>query len=219
MDNNTGLSRKVGPVTYGGPALGIFNMSGGGKSTVFFSQSSSQSALSSQLAPGEYQFGNRTVSFDADGSSSGIRSKASAERHKIISMAHAKFVSLANSESFEYGYTQPSEQYLTEFSISYPALLGELAQGIALKEGSGETVMIALLNAISGFNYDVVRPWGQILAVSALTNLSVLVKEAAIRVYETWGHAEGARILTAVDCPWPWLDKYRRQVIIDIGGQ
>ena len=139
-------------------------------------------------------------------------------RRRICEAAHVKFLELARSEYFEYGYTQPSERHLLQFAIEFPALIGELVQDIYLAESANTDVMLALLNAMASLNYETVRPYGQVLAIAALLNRAAEVKEAAIRVYETWGHREGAKILATVECPWPWLDDYRKQVISDLGG-
>jgi hypothetical protein len=220
MKITSGAISEVGREAFSQANQGFLNYRGGvGKSTVSFSQSDSQSGLQSALNASDYQFGIRKVSSDSDGDVVRTRTKAVAEKQKIIAVAHDKFIELAKSENFEYGYTPSSERYLAEFATRYPALTGELAQEIALNGVADETIMIALLNAIGALDYEFLRPFGQILAVAAVTNVSVLVKEAAIRAYEAWGHPEGARILKAVDCPWPWLDKYRLQVIVDIGGQ
>lgn len=152
-----------------------------------------------------------------DGASSYIKGPA-VHRRRICEAAHVKFLELARSEYFEYGYTQPSERHLSQFSTEFPGLIGELVQDIYLAESADTDVMLALLNAMASLNYETVRPHGQVLAIAALSNPAAEVKEAAIRVYETWGHREGAKILATVECPWPWLDDYRKQVISDLGG-
>jgi hypothetical protein len=141
-----------------------------------------------------------------------------APRRKICEVTQAKFLELARSEYFEYGYTPPSERHLLQFAAEYPGLIGEVIQNIYLAESADACVMLALLNALASLSYETVRPHGQVLAVAALTNPNAEVKEAAIRVYETWGHREGAKILATVECPWAWLDDYRKQVISDLGG-
>lgn len=137
-------------------------------------------------------------------------------KREIRLEAQEKFLEIARGEYFEYGYTPPSERYLHELAKETPGLLGDVVQGIFLSSASDSTVMVALLNAIGSLPYDHVRPFGQVTAIAAITSPSVEVKEAAIRVYETWGHPEGARVLQKVDCPWPWLDDYRKQVIEDL---
>ncbi|WP_143745842.1 hypothetical protein [Massilia sp. KIM] len=149
---------------------------------------------------------------------SGFVSEAALRRNKISVDAQVKFAEIAKSEHFEYGYTPPSERYLSSFAKEYPELLGNVVQSIYLKMAGEPTVVVALLNAIGAMSYDSVKPFGQITAVAAVTNPSVEVKEAAIRVYEAWGHPEGISILRDIECPWPWLDRYRNQVIQDLGG-
>ena len=152
-----------------------------------------------------------------DGASAYLKGPA-VHRRKICEAAHVKFLELARSEYFEYGYTQPSERQLLQFATEFPGLIGELVQDIYLAESADTDVMLALLNATASLTYEIVRPHGQVLAIAALSNPAAEVKEAAIRVYETWGHREGAKILATVECPWPWLDDYRKQVISDLGG-
>lgn len=141
-----------------------------------------------------------------------------ARRREICAAAQAKFLELARSEYFEYGYTPPSEQHLLQFAAQHPGLIGEVIQNTYLAESADVRVILALLNALASLNYETVHPHGQVLAIAALSNLAAEVKEAAIRVYETWGHRDGAKILANVECPWGWLDDYRQQVISDLGG-
>ncbi|KAL0630367.1 hypothetical protein Q9L58_010786 [Maublancomyces gigas] len=163
----------------------------------------------------------RAVASDSGSSSSiasagGLFSLETARRRELCSVAQREFVEIARLENFEYGYTPPSERYVQEFSRKYPGLLGDFLQGVALDEAGDSQIMIAVLNALGSFPYDAVRPFGQILAVAAVTNPALEVKEAAIRVYETWEHPDGARVLATVECPWGWLDLYRKQVIADL---
>lgn len=152
-----------------------------------------------------------------DGTGTYVKGPA-ARRRKICEVAQAKFLELARSEYFEYGYTPSSERHLLQFAAEYPVLIGDVIQNIYLAESADARVMLALLNALASLSYETVRPHGQVLAIAALSNPVAEVKEAAIRVYETWGHREGAKILATVECPWAWLDDYRKQVISDLGG-
>lgn len=154
----------------------------------------------------------------ADGTGTPYIKGTAAQRQKNIEAVQTKFLELAHSEYLEYGYTSPSERHLLQFATEYPGLIGELVQNIFLAESSDTVVMLALLNAVASLDYDTVRPHGQVLAIAALSNPAPEVKEAAIRVYETWGHAEGAKILANIECPWDWLDEYRKQVVVDLGG-
>lgn len=147
-----------------------------------------------------------------------IVGKVEARKLEVCQTAQARFTDIARFEHFEYGYTASSEQYLLEFAKQYPGLLGEVTHNIYLTSLKERTVILALVNAIASLDYESVRPFGQSLALMALTNPDVEIKEAAIRAYETWGHPEGANILSGADCPIGWLDKYRRQVIEDLGG-
>ena len=153
-----------------------------------------------------------------DGASSRFIRGLSVQKQKICEAAQAKFLEYARSEYFEYGYTQPSERFLIEFSEEYPGLLPKLIQSIYLSESKDIGVTLALLNALGSIKYEFLHPHGQILAIAALSNPAPEVKEAAIRVFEAWGNQDGAKILANVECHLEWLDKYRKQVITDLGG-
>ncbi|MFC5548159.1 hypothetical protein [Massilia aerilata] len=146
------------------------------------------------------------------------QTKALLARQAICDEAIKEFIETSRQENFEYGYTPPSERFIHEFAKEHPMILADLIQGILLAESKSSTVMVALMNAIGSMRYEDIRPYGQTTALAAITNQSVEVKEAAIRAYETWGHPEGAHVLSTVDCPWPWLDDYRKQVIEDLGA-
>lgn len=143
---------------------------------------------------------------------------ASARWREICDSAIKKFIEISRSEYFEYGSTSPSERYLIDFSEAYPRLVGDVVQGIYLLESGDVQVTVALLNAVASLSYEFVKPYGQILALAALSNSALEVKEAAIRVFEAWGNSEAIKILKDIDCPWDWLDAYRKQVIADLGG-
>lgn len=143
---------------------------------------------------------------------------SSARLLQICEDAKEEFIALARNERFEYGYTAPSERFLLQFAKDYPALVGDTMQRIYLEVPGDKVVALAVLNAVASMGYETVYPHGQTLALGALMNPAPEVKEAAIRVYETWGHVDGARILSEVDCPWDWLDSYRKQVIEDLSG-
>jgi len=191
---------------------------GTGKSFAAFTRLSDSPNVIFASAGSEFRANAVNVNSELEENSSIYLTGAGAKRREIYEDAHDKFIDVAVHEHFEYGYTPPSERFVAEFAEKYPGILGELIQGVSLSQAGNPKVMVALLNAVGALRYEDVRPYGQVLALAAVSNVAVDVKEAAIRAYETWGHPEGARVLATVECPWPWLDEYRKQVIADLGA-
>ena len=136
--------------------------------------------------------------------------------HEIIETAKKEFTELARSEEFEYGMVSQSEKYLLKFMENKSIFIGHIINKIFLDEISDKKVIISLLNAISSIDYKLIHPFGQTIAIAALSNESTEIKEAGIRAYETWGHKESIEILRYICCGIDWLDEYRKNVIADL---
>lgn len=164
-------------------------------------------------------FAPPSVATFSDSGRTGFGTGDSKLRHMLREKLHQQFVEVAREENFEYGYTQPSERLAKQIAKDVPGVFGDVVQGILLRESADPVVMVALLNAVASLPYEMVWPFGQTLAIAAIALPAIEVKDAAIRAYETWGHPEGVGILKNIECPWPWLDDYRKQVIADLGGE
>jgi hypothetical protein len=163
-----------------------------------------------------------TTSSEASGSDSGvgtfIRGAAKARLERIKEFER-RFIELARAEHFEYGYAPSTELFTLEFfQKNSSSLCIEALVRMFWSHTSETSTAVAVLNALSALPYDKEFKGGQTLAVAATAIADHEIKEAAIRVFERWGHPEGAEFLSKIDCPWPWLDDYRNQVIQDLSS-
>jgi hypothetical protein len=135
-----------------------------------------------------------------------------------ILVARANFLSaMLCEESFETGMSTPSEEYIiklydTEGKISVNNLLNK----IYLDHLENTNIVLGLLHIISHFDYDIVHPQGQTMALASLSHKDDEVKEFGIKCFENWEHPDGIRILESVDVGAKWLKEYAGMVILDL---
>lgn len=123
------------------------------------------------------------------------------------------FLAIVESETMEYGFVNPSQQLIEHYYDTYGANFGELIQHIFHSELTNPGVCIALLKGLSSLPYSELVPHGPVLMLAAIAHENDEVKEAAIRAFERWEHADGIRVLKSARTNWPWLEEYRLATI------
>lgn len=154
-----------------------------------------------------------TSGSEQDGMSIVNKPYASGLPYEVLEQCRKEFVKTANSEHIEYGYGSASEQLLERFFQQYKSRTGAIIQHIYVRESGNPTVLISLLKAVSNFEYFQVYPHAQMMALAALSNVSLEVREAGIRAYENWENPDGLIALKAAETPWDWLESYRLSTI------
>jgi hypothetical protein len=74
-------------------------------------------------------------------------------------------------------------------------------------------VLVGLLVAVSRLPESIVGAQGKLMAVNALHSKNIEVKEAGMRVFESWKSTESVELLTALDIKEAWLRQYRDDVV------
>jgi hypothetical protein len=117
---------------------------------------------------------------------------------------------------FEYGYESEADRIvaeaLDENVLATKSWLGEL-----FREQYGDVaVLTGLLRVFSRLEHKVIQPEGEIFATAAIAHQDPLVKECAIRCFESWSQPSSLPILENVELHEPWLQSYRDRVMDDI---
>ena len=117
---------------------------------------------------------------------------------------------------FEYGYESEADRIvaeaLDENVLATKSWLGELFR----EQYGNVSVLTGLLRIFSRLEHKVIQPEGEIFATAAIAHQSPLVKECAIRCFESWSQPSSLPILESVELHEPWLQSYRDRVMDDI---
>jgi hypothetical protein len=117
---------------------------------------------------------------------------------------------------FEYGYESEADRIvaraLDENVLATKSWLGELFR----KHYDDVAVLTGLLRIFSRLEHKVIQPEGEIFATAAIAHQDPVVKECAVRCFESWSQPSSLPILENVDIHEPWLALYRDRVIDDI---
>lgn len=132
---------------------------------------------------------------------------------KLFDRCRREFVGTARREQIEHGFASASEQLVSKYLSLYPATCGGILQYIYIKESHDTAVALALVRGISFIDYDAIMPYGQMIALAALTNTNDEVREAGIRAYERWRCVDGIAVLKTIETSWDWLEQYRLETI------
>lgn len=87
---------------------------------------------------------------------------------------------------------------------------------IYINNYNDENVLLKILSALSAVDYDKVRPYGQTIAIAAVANKNILVKQKAIETFESWNNLESLKILESLDITTKWLKKHVDKIIRDL---
>ena len=117
---------------------------------------------------------------------------------------------------FEYGYESEADRIvaaaLEENVLATKSWLGELFR----EYFADVTVICGLLHIFSRLDHRVIEPEGEIFATAAIAHQNLLVKECAIRCFESWSQPSSVPILENLELHEPWLESYRKRVLEDI---
>ncbi|MEG2001073.1 MAG: hypothetical protein RR053_06765 [Evtepia sp.] len=130
--------------------------------------------------------------------------------------------SMFESEDFENGIVNLSENYfakiLQEDSLSAMNGLATIFWNNFSNDGRKIKNLIGILHTVSHFQYSVVYPIGQVLALSALNHKNNEVCEFAIKCFENWEDSDAIEQLKATHFSAKWLQDYAEQVVKELGG-
>ena len=87
---------------------------------------------------------------------------------------------------------------------------------IYIQNYQNENVLIKILNAISEVEYEKVFPFGQMTAIAAVSNKSLVVQQKGIEAFERWKQEDCIPILENLDIKENWLKKYVEKIISNL---
>ena len=131
--------------------------------------------------------------------------------------ATPRILSIIREQELEYGYESPAEQFIREKLSEAPAVAKEWLGNLFLEYFDAPDVLVALLHAISHFDYNDIFPTGQMMALAALRYQNPEVRESAVRAFENWGNSDSLlKVLRAIRFREEWLQNYVEQVVRDL---
>lgn len=116
-----------------------------------------------------------------------------------------------NRSEVEWGILSEFDEYVIE-NIQNENVLKAINQ-IYLDNFNDENVLLKILNAISQIEYEKVNPYGQTIAIAAISNKNIIVKQKAIEAFERWHNEDSIKILENIDVKEKWLQRYLEKVI------
>lgn len=74
-------------------------------------------------------------------------------------------------------------------------------------------VLILLLHTISHFDYDSIKPNGQMMAISALSHDNLEVKDYGIKAFENWNQKKSIKMLQRLETSSEFINEYIKDVV------
>lgn len=123
-----------------------------------------------------------------------------------------------DADVFEPGLISATEHYIEKWLQDDPMLVQISMGKIFLACSDNQKRLVGILNAIAHLDRETFHPVNELITQASLSNVSVEVKECAIRVYEYWEDPSLIEHLKNHQLTPKWLDDYRKQVITDFCG-
>ncbi|MBX8625796.1 hypothetical protein K4754_27445 [Pseudomonas glycinae] len=123
-----------------------------------------------------------------------------------------------DADVFEPGLKSATEHYIEKWLQEDPMLVQINMGKIFLECSDNERRLVGILNAIAHLGRETFHPVNELITRASFANVSVEVKECAIRVYEYWEDPKLIEQLKHHRLTPKWLDDYRKQVIVDFCG-
>lgn len=160
-----------------------------------------------------------TSLFNDDSSASKIYEKTFEYEldEKVILLSRELSSSILNDE-FEIGYNSKSS-YLFSDMMKQSSYLGRKVLTRCFADNFHDnTVVLGLLFILYDTDYDEIYPEGQTIAAATASMNNNQIKEALLRVFESWLNPDSIRILETIKFDKTWLETYRLELIEDIKG-
>lgn len=137
-----------------------------------------------------------------------------ADKLNQVSLVHFKELQqIVASDNIEYGFESRSDIYIRSLVDKYGNDVGPILQCMGLSSAVHPDVFIALLKGISHIPYHRIFPMAQYVAIAAMVNQDVGVREAGIRAFEKWEDPSAAEILRPLQMSIGWLEDYKTETI------
>lgn len=123
-------------------------------------------------------------------------------------------------EPIEDGYTHSAEEILEKAAMEYRPFWSDWVQSIYLEHLNKPAIAASILRCVGRLELDLVKSWGMLMAISALSHPDLELREAAVRALELWGGEQSLQALkTRVDVESDsWLLDYIKETIEDLSA-
>jgi len=163
-----------------------------------------------------------SVDVETDSSTESTQSLWLREQERLFAEKHTQpFLQFLSLDDFEYGYTSTAERYLRSLLQENRLLarnwLSQLFTSLFAQQDS--RYVDRILRVIQNLDYQELDHQGVLIAMAATRHRDILIREGAIRAFESWPTLETLRLLESFHCDEPWLRRYVDQVIADIGEE
>lgn len=127
-----------------------------------------------------------------------------------------KLLTLLKEDDFEPGYKSRAygllENYLTENSQVTKNWINK----IYIENTEKSHILLGILNLLKEFDYELVYPQAQTIAISSFSHKDIMIKEMAVRCFEKWEDLSSIKVLKNYELNVDWIEDYLNQVIEDL---
>ena len=184
----------------------------------------SQTPLSDKRIFQEIASNDYNNSSETDSSSNANVSTSNTEKKELLVPLEVEtmtiLASMLENEAFDTGISNASEKYFEklfcENKVSTMNGISTLFMNNFSVQGRKINILIGILHILSHFEYTLVYPQGQMIAICALSHNNREVEEFGIKCFEDWGHKDGIAKLKAVKFNSEWLQDYAKEVISEL---
>jgi hypothetical protein len=129
---------------------------------------------------------------------------------------YARLKAMLQEEVTESGIINPSENIIESLYSEDKQKTNMLLNKLFIENFHSPHIVVGVLHIISHFDYDLVSPEGQTMAIAALSHKDVEVKEYGVKCFENWQHKDGVMVLEQIKAHEGWLQNYINLVIHDL---
>jgi hypothetical protein len=127
-----------------------------------------------------------------------------------------QLIALIKDEDFEYGIETQVDALIKEHMAKNALVTKSLLNRIFLEQYTDASIVTGILRIISRFDYYIMYPEGQMMALAALVNKNAEIQECGIRAFENWETLDSLHILENITVSAHWLQEYVDEVIADL---
>lgn len=134
----------------------------------------------------------------------------------------SRLLDVLSLQHVDEGYTHPAERLLEEALVTQPQQAVTWIESAYWHQAASDPVLAAeLLKCIAQLPGIDHASWPIPIASHALSSGEIQLREAGVRVFESWGDLISAHYLESYvqDEPVPWLADYARDVLLDINSR
>jgi hypothetical protein len=137
-------------------------------------------------------------------------------RNELEKRFTQQFVSYILEDDFEYGMESKAHILVKDRMKINAAVTKEWINGIYVNNIKNSDILIGILRVIALFEREELFPIGDTIALAALSHENEIVKETAIRAFESWGGIKSIEILETVSVSSKWIQEYLNDVLSDL---